>query len=386
MKYYKRFFKAPRRSFFLFGPRGTGKSTFIRKHFEKALWLDLLDPETLRTFNAYPERLFELVEANPDKETIVIDEVQKAPSLLTVVHSIIESDPKKQFILTGSSSRKLKRTGADLLGGRALRCLLHPFMASELGNSFSLKEALRDGLIPLIINSEERQKTLQAYINLYLREEIQAEGLVRNLESFSRFLEAISFSHGSILNISNVARECEIKRKTVSNYVEILEELLLGYHLPVFTKRAKRELSSQPKFYLFDAGVFRVLRPKGPLDVPDEIDGMSLEGLVAQHLVAWNDYSDEKHELAFWRTRSGLEVDFVIYGAQGFWAIEVKNASRVFPNDIKSLQAFLVDYPMAKGILLYRGKVRIMQKNILCIPVEEFLQSLIPNQPILESL
>ncbi len=382
MNFIKRFFSEQRQSFFLFGPRGTGKSTLVRACYEDALWIDLLNPETLRSFSARPERLFDVVGGNPDKKIVVIDEVQKIPSLLSVVHALLEADKKVQYIMTGSSSRKLKQAGADLLAGRALQRHLYPFMAAELGTAFSLEQALQIGMLPVLLGAKDPAAALQAYIGLYLKEEIQAEGLVRNLESFSRFLETISFSHASPLNVTNIARECEVKRKTVENYIEILEELLLGYKIPIFTKRAKRELSSHPKFYLFDTGVFRALRPHGILDRSEEIEGGALEGLVLQHLKAWNDYGTDNHDLAFWRTRSGLEVDFVVYGPRGFWAIEVKNAKKVNSNDIKPLEEFLADYPMAKGIMLYRGKERFVQKNVLCIPCDEFLMSLRPNHPL----
>lgn len=215
-----------------------------------------------------------------------------------------------------------------------------------------------------------------------LHEEIQAEGLVRHLDNFSRFLEAISFSHASLINITNISRECEVKRKTVENYMNILEELLLAYHLPVFTKHAKHELSAHPKFYLFDAGVFYALRPKGSQDRTEEIEGLALESLVAQHLRAWNDYSSEKHGLYFWRTRSGTEVDFIVDGPKGLWAIEVKNAKTIRTKDTKALETFLEDYPTTQAILLYRGKERIKRKQILCLPCEDFLKQLKPNQKL----
>lgn len=384
MHFFKRFFNKPSQSVFLFGPRGTGKSTLMQELFEDALWINLLDPETLRSYSARPERLFDVVRANPDKKVFVIDEFQKIPSLLSVVHALIEEKQNRQFVLTGSSSRKLKRLGGDLLASRALLRHLHPFMAAELGKNFSLEQALHLGMLPIILGAEQPRDALQAYVGMYLKDEIQAEGLVRNLESFSRFLEIISFSHATILNVTNVARECEIKRKTVESYVEILEELLLAFKLPVFSKRAQRALSTHPKIYLFDTGMFRALRPRGPLDRVEEIEGVALEGLVAQHLRAWNDYSTEKHDLAFWRTRSGLEVDFVVYGPQGFWVLEVKNATKIYPVDTKPLEAFLEDYPMATAILLYRGKERLMQKGVLCLPCDEFLLSLKPNQLLWE--
>jgi uncharacterized protein len=382
MRIIKRLFQEPSQSYFLFGPRGTGKSTLMRTRHEDAIWVDLLKPEVFRNYLARPERLDELIKGNPHQTTVVIDEVQKAPDLLSVVHSVIEEKRKIKFILTGSSARKLKKTSSNLLGGRGLKRVLHPFIAAELEKDFSLQKALHDGMLPLILKSSDPQDALQAYISLYLHEEIQAEGLTRNLENFSRFLETVSFSHGSLLNITNIARECAIKRKTVENYIGILDDLLLAFQLPVFSNRAQRELSVHPKFYLFDAGVYRILRPKGVLDRTEEIDGAALEGLVAQHLRAWNDYSAEKCTLSFWRTRSGVEVDFIVYGPNKFWAIEVKNSRNIYSQDTKSLEAFLQDYPMAKALLLYRGSERIQQKNVLCLPCEDFLLQLKPDSDL----
>jgi predicted AAA+ superfamily ATPase len=355
----------------------------IRKLYPAALWLDLLQPELERSLLSRPEMLLEMIEAEPHKKTIVIDEVQKVPVLLNVVHMVIEKKEGYQFILTGSSARKLKRTGANLLGGRAYKKTLHPLMASELGLDFNLEKALSRGMLPLLIHAHDPRSSLEGYISLYLKEEIQAEGLVRNLEQFSRFLDVISFSHGALLNTTNIARESEIKRSTVNNYIAILEELLLSFQVPVFEKRAARHLTSHPKFYLFDSGVFHVLRPKGPLDRPQEIDGAALEGLVAQHLIAWCDYSRQQAAVYFWRTRSDLEVDFVVYGESTFCAIEVKNAKKVSPHDLKGLQAFLSDYPEAQALFLYRGNEKLKIDNILCLPVIDFLRGLIPDKPLL---
>jgi predicted AAA+ superfamily ATPase len=206
------------------------------------------------------------------------------------------------------------------------------------------------------------------------------EGMVRNIGHFSRFLEAVSFSHGSLLNISNVARECEVERKVVEGYISILEDLLLGCRVKVFTKRAKRALVAHPKFYFFDAGVYRSLRPKGPLDKPQEIDGHALEGLVAQHLSAWIAYTKGDFSLHFWRTRSGVEVDFVVYGSEGLYAIEVKNSARIHPQDLRALKAFKQDYPGSKAYLLYRGKDPLLKGEILCLPCSDFLIRLRPGQ------
>ena len=261
MAFIPRFFTPGRDHFFLLGPRGTGKTLWSTHHYPRALRIDLLDPETLRLLSARPERLTELVEGNRDKPQVIIDEVQKLPGLLEVVHLLIERKTGQQFVLTGSSARKLRRQGVNLLGGRAAQKHLHPYLAAELGKRFSLTAALRQGMLPLVWAADKPADTLKAYNGLYLREEVQMEGLVRNVGSFARFLEAMSFSHASVLNLSNVSRDCQVSRKTVEGYLEILEDLLLGFRLPVFAKRAKRELATHPKFYYFDAGVFRANRP-----------------------------------------------------------------------------------------------------------------------------
>lgn len=378
MKIKKRHIKELLGSFFLLGPRGTGKSTWLSEIMAKSLTLDLLQPEIHRRYLARPELLSEWLAANWKGQTVVIDEIQRVPELLSVVHQSIEKQ-KIRFILTGSSARKLKRTGIDLMAGRAAMSVSHPFMASELGSDFSLEKALVYGLVPLVYASEEPDATLNGYISLYLQEEVQAEGLVRNIGNFSRFLEVISFSHGSILNISEVSRECQVSRKTVEGYVAILEDMLLGARLPVFSKRAKRGLVKQSKFYYFDAGVFRSLRPKGPLDRPEELDGLTTEGLVYQHLNAWCDYTGD-HKLFFWRTPAGTEVDFIIYGQSTFYAVEVKNSRSVSRKDVRALKAFCSDYPESKAVLLYRGKERIKINDILCVPCEDFLVGLQPGQ------
>jgi len=385
MEFISRFLKIPKGSFFLFGPRGTGKSLWTQHCFKKAVKLDFLHPDVFRRYSGYPERLRELVEGNPQTEVFVLDEVQKVAEILNVVHSLIEESKNRQFVLTGSSARKIKRKGVNLLAGRAALYSLHPFMAQELGRSFSFEKALRYGLIPLVWMSENPQDALGAYCGLYLKEEVQMEALVRNIGNFSRFLEAISFSHAAVLNISNVARECEVGRKTVEGYINILEDLLLSFRISVFRKRAKRALAEHPKFYFFDSGVFRSIRPKGPFDRVEELDGLALEGLVAQHLRAWISYRRKDNALYFWRTRSGVEVDFVIYGEDGLWAIEVKNTSKINSIDLRALKSFKEDYPEATMILLYRGRERLKKDGVLCIPCEEFLLQLHPEKELVDA-
>ena len=382
MELIRRFSLPPDKSFFLFGPRGTGKSTWTQAVFKEALRIDLLSPEAFRRYSARPERLREVVEGDSRRKVIIVDEVQKVPALLPLIHALIEEKTGVTFVLTGSSSRKLKRTGADLLAGRAVVRTLHPFMAAEISSSFDLNRALNYGLLPLAWKAKDPDDILRAYAALYVREEVQAEGLVRNVGNFSRFLEAISFSQASLLNLSNVARECEVERKVVESYVHILEDLLLAFRLPVFKKRAERAVAVHPKFYFFDAGVYRSLRPCGPLDRPQEIDGHALEGLVAQHLRAWNAYGGEQNQISFWRTRSGVEVDFVIYGPGNFWAVEVKNADRVRDEELRGLMAFREDYPEAKALFLYRGHERLKRHDIICLPCEDFLKGLVPGEKL----
>jgi predicted AAA+ superfamily ATPase len=379
-----RFFNPPSDSFFLFGPRGTGKSTLLESAFPDAVFVDLLDPDAYRAYVSRPERLRELVEGNPQVTRFVIDEIQKAPALLDVVHQLIEQKKLRplQFILTGSSSRKLRRSGVNLLAGRVLLKTLHPFLAAELGDRFSLEQSLRLGLLPLVLAAKDPEETLRSYVSLYLREEVQAEGLVRDIGNFARFLETMSFSHASQLNASEIARDCQVGRKAVEGFVEILEDLLLGFRLTAFTRKAKRHLVQHPKFYFMDAGVFRSLRPKGPLDAPEEISGAALEGLVAQQLRAWIAYGRKERSLHFWRTKSGVEVDFIVYGADAFLALEVKSSRRASSKDVRALKTFLEDYPGARAVLLYGGKERVMVDGIPCFPCADFLSRLIPDAPV----
>lgn len=374
-----RFLKQPAGSFFLLGPRGTGKSWWTRKSFPGALVVDLLDAATLRDLAARPERLAHLVGGAADCPAVVVDEVQKLPELLEVVHGLMEERCGKIFVLTGSSARKLRRAGVNLLGGRAGRLSMHPYMAAELGEAFSFEGALRHGLLPVVVGAEDPDFQLRAYCGLYLKEEVQAEGLVRNIGAFARFMEVMSFSHGGVLNLANASRECAVKRSTLEGYLSILEDLLLGWRLPVFTRRAKRELARHPKFYFFDTGVFRANRPKGPLDEISEIEGPALEGLVAQHLRAWCDYSRGGHALYYWQTRSQVEVDFVIYGESGLYAVEVKNTQKIRQEDLSTLKSFAQDYPESQRFLLYRGRDTLLRDGTYCMPCETFLRNLKPD-------
>ncbi len=372
----------PGESYFLFGARGTGKSTWCIENFGEENRVDLLSPDVLRSFLARPERLMDYTLALPAGTTITIDEIQKVPELLAVVHEIIEMKRGYRFVLTGSSSRKLKRSGADLLAGRALLRTMCPFMAAETGNAFSLEKALVQGMIPVVWDSDHPLEVLKSYVGVYIREEVMMEGLVRNLSGFSRFLEAVSFSHGQVLSISNVARECGVQRKTVEGFISILEDLLLASRVPVFQRRAKRAVVAHPKFYFFDSGVFRSLRPSGPLDRPEETDGAALEGLIFQHLSAWADYGPGSTGLYYWRTRAGTEVDFILYGQNCFWAVEAKNSSEVRAKDLRPLKTFMQDYPECTALMVYRGRSSMLVDGVHCIPAEKFLKQLVPGKSL----
>jgi uncharacterized protein len=360
------------RSFFLFGPRSTGKSTWVQNEFPSALLVDLLKAATFTRLTAQPDRLERMI---PEgfSDWVIIDEVQKIPPLLDEVHRLIEKR-KLRFILTGSSARKLRRGGVNLLGGRALTLRMYPLTAAELKSDFDLKRALGHGLIPLAYTDEDPTDFLESYIQVYLQEEIAQEGLIRNIGSFTRFLESASFSQGSILSVSSVARDCAVPRKTVEGYFDILNDLQIGYRIPVFQKRAKRKTQAHPKFYFFDAGLFRALRPLGPLEVDGETLGSALETLVLQELTALNSYARKRYQICYWRSASNMEVDFVVYGDKAFFAIEVTKAGRVREDDVAGLKAFLNEYPKAAAFLLYGGTDRYYEDKIHFTPITTFFR------------
>lgn len=372
---YSRLLKPPKdKSFFLFGPRGTGKTTWVRSTFPKALYLDLLEAEVFNDLLANPQRLESYIPAKFE-DFIIIDEVQRIPELLNEVHRLIEK-LRYKFVLTGSSARKLRKKGHNLLGGRALTYFMHPLTAKELGASFKLSHSLLYGQLPSVYVEEDPKKYLESYVKTYLEEEIFQEGLTRNLSAFARFLETASFSVGSVLNTSEVGREAGVERKVVENYFKILEDLLIGIRLEVFSKRAKRRLITHPKFYFFDAGVYRTLRPMGPLDTPKEAEGVAFESLFLQDLTAINDCLNLGYKLYYYRTAAGIEVDFVAYGEKGIKAFEVKRASRITREAIRGLKHFSKEYPEAECFLIYGGRREMREGNIRIIPMEDALKNL----------
>ncbi len=364
-------------SCFLFGPRGTGKTFWLRHCLPDSIYIDLLEARTSGQLLADPQRLADRIP--PDhRKPIVIDEIQRVPALLDEVHRLIETR-NLVFVLTGSSPRKLRRGGSNLLAGRAITHQLFPFTATELGQDFSLSKAVQHGMLPTIHDPEKDvvpEDYLATYVQTYLREEIVAEGLTRQAGAFARFLEAASFSQGQPLNISAVSRESAVHRKVAESYFQILEDLLIGVRVPVFQKRAKRRLAGHPKFYFFDVGVYRAVRPRGPLDAPEQIDGAALETLVFHELRATIHNLELNYDLCYWRTAGGMEVDFVLYGPRGIVAIEVKRKRRLSGHDLRGLRGFLSDYPMAKAFVLYGGDHPAYHDPIRVLPIADALRDL----------
>ena len=360
------------------GPRGTGKSTWTRAHFPKALRFDLLDQSLFQELLRNPARFEERVRAqnfSGIEQTVVIDEIQRLPELLNGVHRLIE-DTGLRFVLTGSSARKLRKQGTNLLAGRARLRTMHPLTAKELGCDFDLQKTLRVGNLPCAYTSSDPKDYLASYVGVYLREEVQQEALVRNLARFTDFLEVAAFSQGTVLSVQAVARECGVDRKTAENYFGLLEDLLLACRIPVFRRKAKRCTTQQPKFYYFDVGVYRTLRRQGPLDNAEEIDGPAVETLVLQELRATIANLHLDLELFFWRTASKHEVDFVIYGPAGLIAIEVKRSDRLRDKDLQSLRLFGKDYPQATTYVFYGGDQRYQIGEIEVIPLTQALPQL----------
>jgi predicted AAA+ superfamily ATPase len=322
--------------------------------YPDALYLDLLDVAVYTELLTHPERLEARALAAP-RARIVIDEIQRLPKLLDEVHRLIERR-RWRFALTGSSARKLRRGGVNLLAGRARTATMHPLTAAELGHDFDLTRSVQYGQLPTVYVEQDPKHYLASYVGTYLREEVQAEALTRNLDAFSRFLVVASFSQAAVLSVATVARDLGLARKTVEGYFDLLEDLLLAVRVPVFTRRAKRAMAAHPKFFFFDAGVYRALRPRGPLDSADEIDGPAVETLVFQELRATNDNLQLGYELFYWHTRDHREVDLVLYGERGLLAFEVKRTARFRESELSSLRLFKSDYPMARCFFLYGGR------------------------------
>ncbi|MBP9707250.1 MAG: ATP-binding protein [Oligoflexales bacterium] len=360
-----------RKSIFLLGPRQVGKSTLIRQQLDDYISFNLLDTGVYRQLSADPGHMKREIIAQAEKKLVVIDEIQLLPELLNEVHLLIE-EHKKKFILTGSSARALKRKGVNLLGGRANMYHLHPFVSCELGEDFDLDRAINNGLLPPFYLSENANKDLGDYIGLYLKEEIAAEGLTRNIPSFSRFLEVAALSNGTIININNIASDAEVKRTTVADWLQVLKDTLIAYELPAWTKTKNRKAIARSKFYFFDVGVVRFLTGQREIERQNPWYGIALETFIFHELKAYVDYG-RGQSLQYWRSTSGFEVDFLL---DEKFAIEIKAATNVNKNDFKGLNALQEESKPWKRILVYLGASRQDWDGIKVYPLKKFLELL----------
>lgn len=361
-------------SLFLWGTRQTGKSTLLKALFPQARLYDLLKTDVRMAFQLRPALLREECEMLDEGELVIIDEVQKVPALLDEVHWLIENCGLR-FILSGSSARKLRRSGANLLGGRALRRTLFPLVSAEIPD-FDLNRALNNGMLPrhyLVANADKR---LQSYIGDYLQQEIVEEAVVRQLDAFTRFLQVAAITNAEIVNYSNIAQDCGISSKTVKEYFTILEETMLGFYLPAYTKITKRRVLQSPKFYYFDVAIPNHLLRRTPIQPGTDVYGHTLEHLVIQELRAFlsYNYGDDKR-LSYWHTLDNkYEVDAVIGDAEV--GIEVKSSNKITSHDTKGLKVFGEEFPQSKRILLSMEERPRMLNGIEIWPVSQFLSRL----------
>lgn len=364
----------PKESFFLWGPRQVGKSSLLRRLYPNAFWIDLLRNSEFFAYSSRPDYLRSvLLEKKP--KLVIIDEVQKVPSLLDDIHSIIE-ESKIVFGLCGSSARKLKRGQANLLGGRALRNELFGLVSSELGKDFDLLTMLNSGYLPAIYNSENSQRKLEAYCSDYLKEEILNEGLVRRLPPFSRFLELATLSDTEIVSFKSFARDVGVSEPTISSYFDILSDTLIGTYLPAYTLRPKRRIKKTPKFYFFDVGVVNFLAQRGKIQPRSELFGKAFENWVHHELRAYLSYMHRPEKLSYWALSTSTEVDFII--GNMLTAIEVKSSSRIHSEHLKGLRELKVDHPNVKKrfVVCTESTARQTEDGIRILPYMDFCQKL----------
>ena len=365
-----------RQSAFLWGPRKTGKSTYLRLNFPNSVVYDFLQTDLFLEFSKQPSLLRERLLAKNDyalDHPVILDEVQKVPQVLDEVHWLIENKGL-HFILCGSSARKLKRGKANLLGGRAWRYEMFPLVTAEL-RDLNLLRVLNSGMIPDHYMRDGHRKALKAYTEDYLKEEVFDEGLTRNIPAFSRFFDAMGYSHGQLTNYSNIARDCGVDSKTVREYYQILVDTLLGKMIAPFKRRQDRQVISRTsKFYLFDVGVAGSITKRHLEEEKGELFGKALEHFIFMELSAYNSYNELDYEINFWRTKSGLEVDFVLGG--GEVAIEIKGTNRVDKRDLRSLITFMEEYSPRKSMVVCNEREERVYREIQIIPWRKFLYDL----------
>lgn len=363
-------------SVFLWGARQVGKTTLLESVYPNARYYDLLQSTEFERLFRRPSLLSEELETASEGELIVIDEIQKVPQLLDEVHRLIHKK-KLRFILSGSSPRKLKRIGANLLGGRALKKTLFPLVSAEIPD-FDILKAVNNGMIPRHYAVSNPWERFRAYIGVYLNEEIREEAISRKLNSFSKFLEVAAFSNAEMVVYKNIAQDCGIDHRTVKEYFEILQDTLIGYLIPGFSATKKRRAILAPKFYYFDVGVANYLCNRKNIQQGTDAFGHAFEHLIIQEIIAYLSYQNSALELTYWRTSSGYEVDAII--GEGKIAIEIKSCNEVNSRHLKGLKAFQEDFPQVRAIVVSMDKSKRILSNIEIYPVKDFLSALWSNE------
>jgi len=369
---------AEEQSVFFWGARQTGKTTLLQELFPGALWFDLLLANNYQRLLENPGLLRETVLASLPISAVVIDEIQRIPDLLNEIHWLIANHGVR-CIMSGSSPRKILRGSANLLGGRALRYELYPLVSAEIPD-FDLLRALNNGLLPRHYTTANAKKRIAAYVGSYLRDEIAAEARLRNVNIFSRFLEAAALTNGEIVNYTNIASDMGVSAPTVKEYFQILEDTLIGRYLPSFQKTPKRRVVQAPKFYLFDIGITNFLLKRSNIEFATEIFGRVFEHFIYQEIYAHSRYSDLNYPIAYWRTTSQIEVDFIL--ADHEVAVEVKSAQAINGRHLKGLKAFAEEYTVKKLIVVSQEPQPRLVDNILILPWQVFLQRLWSNEII----
>jgi len=377
-RYYPRLVLPPKGSFFLLGVRGVGKSTWARDKFPDAYWVDLLDESRYQTLLANPGLLASELRDLPAQRAVVLDEVQRIPPLLNEVHRAIESS-RRRFVLLGSSARRLKTATTNLLAGRAVLRTMHPLVPAELGGDFDLERVLRFGSIPVIWQADDPRAALDAYVQLYVKEEIRSEALVRNLPGFLRFLPLAALFHGQVINVAGLARDAATARATVEGYLDILQDTLLATLLPAFELRLRVRERRHPKLYWVDAGLARAAkRQLGPVGAEER--GPLLEGSILTVLRAHNEQDDLFEEIAYWAPVQArqTEVDFLMRRGRDYLALEVKARSRLSPSDLSGLRALAEARRVARRVLIYLGEQRLRTEDGIEVwPLPTFLDAMV---------
>lgn len=357
---------------FLFGARQVGKSTLLKNRFPQAIYIDLLNSDLRRRFKQNAALFKEMLTKYPAETLVIVDEIQKVPELLDEVHSLMV-DYGLHFILSGSSARKIKKSGANQLGGRAIPETLYPLVSAEI-TDYDLNKAIQNGTIPRHYAVTNAKNRIKAYIDLYLKEEIKEEAAVRNVDNFERFMEVAAISDGEIINYENIATDCGVSANTVKAYFKILYDSLIGYEIPAYRKVIKRKLTQAPKFYYFDVGVANYLMRRYKLEPGTPEYGHAFEHLVMQEIIAYLGYKGELDQLSYWHAYSGEEVDAIIGDAK--IAIEIKSADEIQRKHTESLREFAKEHPNAKLIVVSRDKITRQSGGIDLYYATDFFKAL----------